>query len=45
MPNNVHILLEKDPHESLSQLIGYLKGRTARTLLQQFGWLRGDLNS
>ncbi|HEU5330287.1 MAG TPA: IS200/IS605 family transposase [Thermomicrobiales bacterium] len=45
MPNNAHILLEKDPHESLSQLIGYLKGRTARTLLQQFGWLRGDLNS
>ncbi|HEY7340181.1 MAG TPA: IS200/IS605 family transposase [Ktedonobacterales bacterium] len=45
MPNHVHLLLEKGPREPLSQIIGYLKGRTARTLLEQYSWLRGDLNS
>jgi putative transposase len=45
MPNHVHLLLEKASHESLSPIIGYLKGRTARALLEQFSWLRGDLNS
>src|SRR6476620_8997626 len=45
MTNHVHLLLEKAPQEPLSEIIGYLKGRTARTLLEQFAWLRGDLNS
>ena len=45
MPNHAHLLLEKAPQESLSQIIGYLKGCTAHALLEQFSWLRGDLNS
>ncbi len=28
-----------------SRWFGYLKGRTAHTLLERFPWLRGDLNS
>lgn len=45
MPNHVHLLLEKAPWDDLSKMVGYLKGRTARVLLAQFPWLRGDLNS
>lgn len=45
MPNHVHLLLEKAPWHDLRQLIGYLKGVTARRLLQQFPWLREDLHS
>ena len=45
MPNHVHLLLEKAPWEDLSKMVGYLKGRTARAILEQFPWLRGDLNS
>ena len=45
MPNYAHLLLEKPPWDDLSGMVGYLKGRTARMLLTQFPWLRGDLNS
>jgi putative transposase len=45
MPNHVHLLLEKAPWDDLSKIVGYLKGRTARMLLEQFPWLRGDLDS
>jgi putative transposase len=45
MPNHVHLLLKKRPSDDLSQIVGYLKGRTAHILLEQFPWLRGDLNS
>ena len=45
MPNHVHLLLEKAPWDDLSKMVGYLKGRTARSLLTRFSWLRGDLNS
>ena len=45
MPNHVHILLRKRPQDDLSQIVGYLKGRTAHMLLEQFPWLRGDLDS
>ena len=45
MPNHAHLLLEKAPWDDLSKMIGYLKGRTARMLLAQYPWLRGDLNS
>ncbi len=45
MPNHVHLLLEKAPWNDLSKMVGYLKGRTARMLLTQFPWLRGDLDS
>ena len=45
MPNHVHLLLEKAPWEDLGKMVGYLKGRTARMLLLQFPWLRGELNS
>lgn len=45
MPNHVHLLLQKAKDQSLSQLVGYLKGRTARALLEQLAWLRGDLHS
>ena len=45
MPNHVHLLLEKAPWQDLRQIVGYLKGVTARRLLQQFEWLRADLNS
>lgn len=45
MPNHVHLLVEKAPWEDLSKVVGYLKGRTARALLEQFPWLRGDLDS
>lgn len=45
MPNHVHLLLEKAPWQDLREIVRYLKGVTARRLLQQFDWLRGDLNS
>lgn len=45
MPNHVHILIEKAPWQDLSQIVRLLKGMTARRILQQFEWLRGELNS
>lgn len=45
MPNHVHILIEKAPWQDLSQIVRHLKGMTARRILQQFEWLRGELNS
>lgn len=45
MPNHVHILIEKAPWQDLSQIVGRLKGMTARRILEQFGWLRGELDS
>ncbi len=45
MPDRVHILLRRRPQDDLSQIVGYLKGRTAYMLLDQFPWLRGDLDS
>ncbi|MGH2515208.1 MAG: IS200/IS605 family transposase [Ktedonobacterales bacterium] len=45
MPNHVHLLLEKAPWHDLREIVRYLKGVTARRLLQQCDWLRADLNS
>jgi putative transposase len=45
MPNHAHLLFEKAPWDDLSKMVGYLKGRTARAILEQCPWLRGDLNS
>ena len=45
MPNHVHLLIEKAPWQDLSQIVGRLKGMSARRILEQFEWLRGELNS
>ena len=39
-PEHVHIVVSVPPHLSISKLMQYLKGKTARKLLQEFEILR-----
>ncbi len=41
MPDHVHVFLRAKPDHSPARIVGYLKGKSARKLLQEFPELRG----
>ena len=45
MPDHVHLLLDIDPQVGIAKVISQIKGYTARTLRQEFPWLKSRLPS
>ncbi|MCW6049946.1 IS200/IS605 family transposase [Lyngbya sp. CCAP 1446/10] len=43
MPDHVHLLVECDPQFGIAKLIRYMKGRSSRSLRQEFPWLKSRL--
>lgn len=45
MPDHVHLLIEVDPQFGVHKAVKLIKGRTSRTLRQEYSWLRSRLPS
>lgn len=45
MPDHVHLLIEVDPQFGIDRAVKHIKGKTSRTLRQEFPWLRHRLPS
>lgn len=43
MPDHVHLLLEVDPQFGIHKAVKKIKGRSSRTLRQEFSWLTTKL--
>lgn len=43
MPDHVHLLLEVDPQFGIHKAIKRIKGKSSRTLREEFPWLRSRL--
>lgn len=45
IPDHVHLLMEVNPQFGIHKAVKLIKGRTSRTLGQEYGWLRSRLPS
>ena len=43
MPDHVHLLLEVDPQFGIHKVVKRIKGRSARTLLEESSWSKSRL--
>ena len=43
MPDHVHLLISVDPRVGVNAVVGKIKGYTARTLREEFPWLKSRL--